>query len=161
MNDDVGGRGDLLTKDVTGIWRGKMQRTRKIQRESEEQKKAVHCRARSIPLACDTRTSAIQAADTWLNHEYRKHKHLLHRAKRNAAYRFKPATKAQLEYLSKRFNVQPKKKLTKGQAMDLLLRLSNGQGKIWRHTLAQAMEQERATQKQKESAVLRRRNIAV
>ncbi|KAI7887228.1 hypothetical protein K492DRAFT_139840, partial [Lichtheimia hyalospora FSU 10163] len=129
----------------------------KIQRESEKKKEAIHCRAKTIPLACDTRTSAIQAADTWLKNEYRKQKHLLHRAKRNAAFRFKPATEAQLEYLAKSFNVQPRKKMTKGQAMDLILRLKNGQGKIWRDSRTQAMEQERATQKQKASAVLRRR----
>lgn len=138
-----------------------MQRKMKIQQDSDKKKKDIHCRAQSIPLACDTRTSAIQAADTWLSHEYRKHMHLLHRAKRNAAFRFKPATQAQLDYLAKRFNVQPKRNMTKGQAMDLILRLKNGQGKIWRNTRAQAIQQQRATQKQKESAVLRRRNMAI
>ncbi|KAI7891280.1 P-loop containing nucleoside triphosphate hydrolase protein [Mucor mucedo] len=82
----------------------------------------------SIPLESDDMTSAVRAADTWVQ---KKYGNILRQTARNAGFRKHNISEAQKRALS-RYKIETADTMTKGQAMDLLVKLKFGQLKIWK-----------------------------
>lgn len=141
-----------------GTWRATLQHDPVT---IEEQK--IFIRPRKLALEADTWSSAIRAADTWVRQQLsqqRKGSRILAQLKRNAPFRKHPATEAQLRILQNRFKITPRNGLTKGQAMDMITRLTLGQGKLWRDAVKQQIEREKAEQAGEQRAVLKRTVMA-
>lgn len=106
----------------------------------------------SIPLESDDMASAVRAADTWVQ---KKYGNILLQSSRNAAFRKHGITDAQKKALS-RYKIETADKMTKGQAMDLLVKLKFGQLKLWKDQLKLGKTKRKAEGKKSDAAVLMR-----
>ncbi|PHZ16287.1 P-loop containing nucleoside triphosphate hydrolase protein [Rhizopus microsporus ATCC 52813] len=109
----------------------------------------------SIPITSDTLTDAIRAADTWLRKKF-PDSYIHNLIDRNARFRFAPCTEAQKDVLDG-YNIKPKPKLTKGQAMDLITKVKYGQLKLWKEKHKKSKKEFEERQK---FALLRRKPVA-
>ncbi|ORX50573.1 P-loop containing nucleoside triphosphate hydrolase protein [Hesseltinella vesiculosa] len=120
----------LLTWDAAkSEWAGQYQKKRGV----------AYQRGQALPLDATDIETALRAADTWVQQT-------LHPANyhRWARFRKDPMTDKQRAALA-RYKVMPLESegasLTKGQAMDLLTRLSLGQSKLWRQQCKRILQQ--------------------
>ncbi|ORY06346.1 P-loop containing nucleoside triphosphate hydrolase protein [Basidiobolus meristosporus CBS 931.73] len=105
----------------------------------------------------DTLTSAIHACDTYLDSKYG----LQFFALRNAPWRNQPATAGQLRYLKRLMgdNFPTQEKLRKGEANDLIAKLTEGAGKVYKEKLKLAKNMEKLESKKQEK--MERMRVAV
>lgn len=121
-------------------------------------KKRQYLRPQTLPMVADTRLQAIRAADTWIQQYLteRGQGALLRLLSPSAKFRSDPASESQMQVLQQRYKIKTNKELTKGQAMDLLVRLQYGQSRVWRQQIKQQLEAQSKAQTKRERAVLLR-----
>lgn len=109
-------------------------------------------------MVADTRSQAVRAADTWIQQYLtsRGQGSLLSLLSRNAKFRQHPASESQMQVLEKKYKIKTDRELTKGQAMDLLVRLQHGQSKVWRQRIKEQLEKQSKAHAKRERAILLR-----
>ncbi|KAI8089725.1 P-loop containing nucleoside triphosphate hydrolase protein [Halteromyces radiatus] len=111
-----------------------------------------------VPLEADNIISAIQGADTWVRHSLLKGSNPKTIASsRFASYRSDAMTDKQRAIL-KRYKIDIKQTLNKGQAMDLITRLKLGQGRLWRQQYEAKRKHQQFQQQHSVGLLLRQQN---
>lgn len=106
----------------------------------------------SIPLESDDMATAVRAADTWVQ---KKYGNILQQSSRHASFRKHSITEAQKKALS-RYKIESAGNMTKGQAMDLLIKLKFGQLKLWKDHIKLGKAKIKEERKVSNAAVLMR-----
>ncbi|KAI9301561.1 P-loop containing nucleoside triphosphate hydrolase protein [Cunninghamella echinulata] len=99
---------------------------------TKNKSKAYYTRNTKLPIEADDIETAIRASDTWVRHSLlAQNNSVLALANRFAKFRLDPMTERQYDIL-KKYKVQVKSNINKGQAMDLITRLQLGQARLWK-----------------------------
>ncbi|CAO3626125.1 unnamed protein product [Cunninghamella blakesleeana] len=123
-------------------------------KKNYQKDKLIYTRNIKLPLEADDIDTAIRAADTWIRHSLLANSpHMLQLVNKFAKFRLHPITEKQHDIL-KKYKIQVKNDINKGQAMDLITRLRLGQAKLWRKQLD--LKKKKIEESQKLKNTLRR-----
>ncbi|CAO3617739.1 unnamed protein product [Cunninghamella echinulata] len=99
---------------------------------AKNKNKVFYTRKTKLPIEADDIDTAIRASDTWIRHSLlAQNNSVLTLVNKFAKFRLDPMTEKQHDIL-KKYKVQVKSNINKGQAMDLITRLQLGQARLWR-----------------------------
>ncbi|KAK9720634.1 putative ATP-dependent helicase IRC3 [Basidiobolus ranarum] len=141
-----------LEKSVDGYYRAKLKN-----RIMSPSSAMVYSKPQDLPIVCDTLVTAIHACDTYVDSKYG----LQFFALRNAPWRRQPASAGQLRYLKRLMgeNFPTKEKIHKGEANDLIAKLTEGAGKVYKEKLKIVKSVEKLEVKKQEK--IERMRVAV